>query len=56
MFMDWYNKKYVGEVGDFLDDPDFFGCGEVKPTPNDDPLMAPPIGSKEFDDWMDKKI
>lgn len=60
MFVDWYGKNNAGENGDFLDDPDFFGpYGEVKTIPHDpnipynESLMCPPIGSKEWEDWVD---
>ena len=59
---DWYGKKYVGEQFD-EDDFDILKPFDVDqwnrqhdPNYHDDLLNCPPVGCKEWEDWVDGKI
>lgn len=51
MFSDWYGKKHVGE---YIDDDDFPLETTDSTIPQDNLINCPPIGSKEWDDWIEK--
>lgn len=56
---DWYGRNYVGDQFDEDDFPEIYG--EIKTTPVDpnipidEDLYGPPTGSKEWEEWIDRK-
>lgn len=59
-FSDWYAKKYVGETGFEFDD-DFDGNVEFIEDPRTEKFsdlesLNPPVGSPEWDEWIDKRV
>ncbi len=59
-FSNWYGKKYVGEcMGDDYDHYEYYGEIETIPVdpnvPIDEDLYGPPTGSKEWEEWIDRK-
>ena len=67
MMSDWYGRNYVGETGfefdddfdgnvEFIEDPLYDSIATVPSTfPHNDLLDGPPTGSKEWEEWIDKK-
>ena len=55
-FADWYGRNYVGEyIDDYPENPGPLELAENQGPFHDDLMDCPPVGSPEWDDWVESR-
>lgn len=56
MMADWYGRNYVGEcIDDFPEYPGSLELAENQGIFHDNLVDCPPVGSPEWDDWVESQ-